>query len=132
MDGTTERFAVLFRVLRVLRRIALWGALALFALFLALLAINAFDERPSPQALALLQPPENRYGPDENIYLALAGFDAAPGQSVVAAGQARIARYDERVDAMLRDPLVGLQNLAATDPVGLKFEGSIDCCHPRE
>jgi len=132
MDGITDRFAVLFRVLRVLRRIALWGALALFALFLAALGINAFDERPSPQALALLQPPENRYRPEENIYVALAGFDAPAGQSVVAAGQAKIAHYNERVDSMLRDPTSGLASLPAADPAGLKFEGSIDCCGPRE
>jgi uncharacterized SAM-binding protein YcdF (DUF218 family) len=78
MDGSTGRFTILYRALRVLRRIVLWGALALFTLFLAVLGINAFDERPSPQTLALLQPPANPYGPDENIYLALAGFDRPP------------------------------------------------------
>ena len=36
------------------------GVLAVFALLLAALAINAVDERPSPEALALLQPSENR------------------------------------------------------------------------
>jgi uncharacterized SAM-binding protein YcdF (DUF218 family) len=107
MDGITDRCAILFRALRVVGRIALWGALALFALLLAALGINAFDERPSPQALALLQPPENPYRPEENIYVALAGFDAPAGQSVVAAGQAKIAHYNERVDSMLRDPTSG-------------------------
>jgi hypothetical protein len=33
---------------------------------------------------------------------------------------------------MLRDPLVGLEPVTAADTAGLKFEGSIDCCHPRE
>jgi hypothetical protein len=129
MEGGAERFEVLFHVLRVLRRIALWGVLALFALILAAFAINAFDERPSPQALALSQPPENRYKPEENIYVALAGFDAPAGQSVVTVGQARIARYNEQVDLQLRDPLAVL---TADDPLALKFAGSTDWCRPQE
>jgi hypothetical protein len=132
MDGVTERFGVFFRALRVLRRIAIWGSLALLALILAALAINAFDERPSPEALELLHPPENRYRPDDNLYVSLAGFDAPASQSVISVGQARIAHYNERVDTMLRDPLVGLEMLAGSDPQRLKFEGSVDCCRPRE
>ena len=131
MDGVKERFRFVFRALHVLRRFALWGALALSALILAALAINAFDERPSPEALALLHP-ANRYAPDENLYVSLAGFDAPAGQSIVPVGQARIARYNERVDTMLRDPLLGLELIAASDPQKLKFEGSIDFCRPRE
>ena len=132
MDGVTERFGAYFRALRVLRRVAIWSALGLLALILAALAINAFDERPSPEALALLRPPENRYRPDENLYVSLAGFDAPAGQSVISVGRARIAHYNESVDTMLRDPLLGLETLAGSDPQRLKFEGSIDCCRPRE
>jgi hypothetical protein len=129
MEGGTERFGVLFRVFRVLRRLVLWGAVTLFALFLSALAINVFDERPSRQALALSQPPENRYKPEENLYVALIGFDAPPGQSVIAVGQARIAHYNERVDSQLRDPLVVLHS---DDPLALKFAGSMDFCRPQE
>jgi hypothetical protein len=111
MDGLTERFRVFLRILRVLRPIAVWGALTLFTLLLAALAINAFDQRPSPETLALIQPPENRYRPEENLCVALARFDALPGQSVVAVGQAKIARYNARVNSMLRDPLLGLKRL---------------------
>ncbi len=132
MPGVTDRFAVLFRALRVLRRIVLWGVLALFALLVAALAINAFDEPLSPEALVLRQPPANRYSPDENIYLALAGFDAPQGQSVVAVGQAKVAHYNERVDSLLRDPQVGLEMLTAADPEGLKFRGSVDFGRPPE
>ena len=132
MDGVTERFGVFFRALRVLRRIAIWGVLAVLALILAALAINAFDEPTSPQALTLLRPPENRYRPDENLYVSLAGFDAPAGLSTISVGKARIARYNERVDAMLRDPLLGLETLTASDSQKLKFEGSIECCRPRE
>src|SRR5208283_4824311 len=132
MDGVTERFRVFFRALRVLRRIAIWGSLALLALILAALATNAFDERPSPEALELLHLPENRYRPDDNLYVSLAGFDAPAGLSIISVGQARIAHYNERVDTMLRDPLLGLETLAGSDPQRLKFEGSIYCCRPRE
>jgi hypothetical protein len=128
MEGGAKRFGALVRVLRVLRTIAIWGAVGLFALFLVALAINAFDERPSRQALALSQPPENRYKPDENIYVALIGFDAPAGQSVVTVGQARIARYNEQVDVQLRDPLA-MSTL--DDPLALKFVGSTDFCRPQ-
>ena len=110
MDALTECFRVFFLILRVRRPIAVWGALTLFTLLLSALAINAFDQRPSPEALALIQPPENRYRPEENLYVALARFDAPPGQSVVAVGQANIARYNERVNSMLRDTLLGFRN----------------------
>jgi len=132
MDGATERSGVFFRTLRVLRRVAVCGALALAALVIAALAINAFDERPSREALAMLHPPENRYRPDENIYVSLAGFDAPAGESVIAVGQARIAHYNERVDLMLRDPLLGIDALSADDPLRLKLVGSVDFCRPLE
>ena len=132
MDGVTECFGVFFRALRVLRRIAIWGALALLALILAALAINAFDERLSPEALALLHPPENRYRPDENIYVSLAGFDAPAGQPATTVGQAKIAHYNERVDLMLQDPLLGLEALTADDPLTLNLAGSVDFLRPPE
>jgi hypothetical protein len=62
--------------LRILRRIVVWGTLAVLGLFLATLAINAFDESLSTEAKALLQAPPNHYMPEDNIYVALAGFDA--------------------------------------------------------
>ena len=132
MEVLAKPPAFLLRVARALGRIAAWGVLTLLALFLVALSINAFDQRPSSTALALLNPPENRYKPDENIYVAIAGFDAPSGQSVIAVGQSRIADYNEHVDPMLRDPMAGLKALPANDPLRLKFEGSIDCCRARE
>jgi hypothetical protein len=124
------------RSIVVPRRIVGWGVLALLCLFFVALAINARDERPSSEALALLQLPVNPYRPEENIYVALAGFEAPAGQSVVAAGQAKIASYNDQVDAMLHDPLgplVRLQALiAAADPLALKFKGKLDLGLPRE
>ena len=118
------------RSIVVLRRIIGWGVLALLCLFFVALAINARDERPSSEALALLQLPVNPYRPEENIYVALAGFEAPAGQSVVAAGQAKIDSYNDQVDAMLQDPLVPLVRLqaliAAADPLALKFKGKLE------
>lgn len=132
MGEATQRFALARRVLRVLVRTTLWGVLALFLLFLTALAINAFDERPSPEALALLRPPESRYKPEENIYVALAGFTAPAGQSVTAAGQSSIARYDELNDAKRLDPTAAMNMLLEADKAGLQFEGKLDCCHPKD
>ncbi|MGH9642468.1 MAG: hypothetical protein ACRD3Q_08575, partial [Terriglobales bacterium] len=129
MTNSPQRGGGLYRAMRMLRRIAIWGALSLFALFLSALAINAFDEQPSPLALELSQPPPNRYKPEENIYLALVGLDAPAGQSVVTVGQAKVRRYNEQVNSQLRDPLAGL---TPDDPQRLKFSGSIECCRPRE
>lgn len=124
------RFRVLFRVLRIVRRIALWGTVTVFALTLAAFAINAFDERPSPQVLRLSRAPENRYKAEENIYVALAGFDAPPGKSVVVSGQENIARYNASVDTMLNDPLALIKRLPVPDLAGLKFAGSTDLPSP--
>ena len=128
MEGDPRRIGALSRALRALRRIALWGALTLLALIAVAFGINAFDERPSPETSALSQPPQNPYKPEENIYVALAGFDAPPGQSVFAKGQATIVRYNERADTMLHDPLFGLESFAKPDPDGLKFQGTTDTC----
>jgi hypothetical protein len=122
----------LIRAFEGLRRVVAWGALALLCLFLISLAINARDERLSPETQALLQLPRNPYQPEENIYVALAGFDAPAGQSVVATGQAKIAHYNGQVDAMLLDPLTGLQTLRSTDPPALEFKGKVDFGLPRE
>ena len=121
-----------FRVLRLLGKIVLWGVLGLFCLFLIALAINAMDERPSREAQDLLLPPQNAPNPDKNIYLAIAGFNAPPGQSVVTAGLGRIARHDGQVDAMFRDPMLGMKELTKIDPAALQFKGALEFGSPRE
>jgi hypothetical protein len=124
------------RSIVVLRLIVGWGSLAVLFLFLVALTINARDERPSSEALALLQLPANPYPAEENIYVALAGFEAPAGQSVVAAGQAKIARYNDQVDAMFQDPVAPIGRpqalIAAADPLALKFKGKLDVGLPRE
>ena len=73
MDRVAERFRVFFRALRVLRRIVVWGGLALLAPILVALAINAFDERPSREALALL-PANSTGGLHDELAAALKTF----------------------------------------------------------
>src|SRR5215471_11281968 len=91
------------------------GVLALTALacmlFLGALLVNARDEALTPEVRALLTPPPNPYADQDNAYVALQGFDAPPAESVIAAGEARIAHYDRGVEAAMRDP--SLTNLDA-------------------
>ena len=72
--------------------ITLLGLLALaVVLFGVAFVVNGHDEPLSPPAMELLRPPVNPYRPEDNLYLAIEGFDAPPGESVIATGQARIA-----------------------------------------
>ena len=123
---------------RVLRRILKWFGITVLglitltcALFGVAYLINAHDERLSAQARALLTPPPNPYRPEDNIYLAIQGFDAPPGRSVIAAGQAKIERYNQSVDAVLRDPSgARLTSLNGKDPHALEFTGDISFVQP--
>jgi hypothetical protein len=119
---------------RILRWIGLVaGSLVLVALLLFALAfaINWRDEPLTPQARAFLTPPPNSLKPEDNIYLAMAGFSAPSGASVTATGQARIERYNERLGAALHDPSAqALGSLNAADPQALLFAGQADFVHP--
>jgi hypothetical protein len=102
------------------------GSLILLAviLFAIAYAINMRDEPLTPGTLALLQPPPNPYRPEENLYIALAGFEAPAGESVVAYGQARIDRYNAHLDALLRDPMA--VPTERPDPRSLQFKGTFE------
>ncbi|HWZ63113.1 MAG TPA: hypothetical protein VNX02_08835 [Steroidobacteraceae bacterium] len=96
----------------IIRRILKWvgitlGSLVLLALVLfgIAYAINVRDEPLAPRTVALRCPPANPLRPEENLYIAMAGFGAPAGESVVRAGLARIDRYNRQVDAVMRDPL---------------------------
>ncbi|MDE2137853.1 MAG: hypothetical protein KGJ68_10485 [Gammaproteobacteria bacterium] len=119
---------------RILRWIALVaGSLALAALLLVALAfgINWRDEPLSPQARALLALPPDPFRPEDNIYIAMAGFTAPSGASVSAAGRSRIERYNERLDAVLHNPSAqALDSLTRPDPGQLLFVGQADFVHP--
>lgn len=125
---------------RPARRILKWcgimvGSLALAALVLFALAFatNTRDEPLTSQAQALLQLPSDPTRPEDNIYLAMRGFDAPAGQSVTAAGEARIEHYNQGIDALLRDPTPArVATLRAHDPHRLAFRGDLSFLHPLE
>jgi hypothetical protein len=120
---------------RVMRRVLKWSGITVFGLlalalllFAAAFIINAHDEQLSPQARALLTPPPNPYKPAGNIFLALLGADAPPGESIIAAGLTKVSSYNQRVDALMRNPGLAAQEaflLPPENPQRLAFKG--DC-----
>jgi hypothetical protein len=103
------------------------------ALFLGALLVNGHDEALIPEVRALLTAPPNPYRDQDNIYVALQGFDAPPAESVIAAGEARIEHYNRNIDAALRDsPAVSLEGLAAKDAHRLAFRGDVSFIRPLE
>jgi hypothetical protein len=96
-------------------------------------AINARDEELTPQAHAILTPPSNPYPPEDNIYLALAGADAPPGEPVIAAGLTKVSTYNQRVDALMRNPTLSAQAAfihTPEDPRRLEFKGDCSLVKP--
>jgi hypothetical protein len=109
------------------------GTVALLALLLLGVAflVNRHDEPLTARTEALLRLPTDALRPEDNIYVALQGLDAAPGRSVIDVGEARIERYNASVDAVLRDPTPAkLAALRARDPDHLDFKGDITFLQP--
>jgi hypothetical protein len=109
------------------------GSLALLVLVLFAVAylVNRHDEPLTAETQALLRLPADAPRPEDNIYVALQGFDAPPGQSVIAVGQARIERFNDSVDAVQRDPTpASLAALQARDPNRLDFKGDVTFLQP--
>jgi hypothetical protein len=106
-------------------------ALAALALFAVAFVVNSRDEPLTSQSQALLRSPPYTYQPDDNIYLALLGFDAPAGESVTAAGAARIEHYNRNVEGVLHDPAPArVASLAAPNPHRLAFSGDVSFLHP--
>ena len=122
------------RVLKGLKwpGIAFLGVLGLACtLFAVTYSINAHDEKLAPQTLALLTAPPNPFRAQDNIYLALEGLDAPSGKSVIAVGQARIARYNQNLEGVLREPSPArLASLRTRDVERLEFRGDVSFLHP--
>ena len=127
------------RVLKVFQ----WALGSLLVLAVLVIAINAFDEDLTPEAKALLQAPPNPYKPEENLYLALIGFDAPEGESLVAAAQIRIPAYEHDMmdrlkalrsdagstdDKMEKTVLGSVVNQRKT--AKLDFHGTVSFCQP--
>jgi hypothetical protein len=116
------------KIARFLLRVVVGLALVALAILLASFAVNLHDQPLNAEAKALLAPPENPYGSDENIYISMAGFDAPAAQSVVRAGEARIREYNQTLDWNLAHPMDLAANAAKTDPNKLKFLDTGDLC----
>jgi hypothetical protein len=106
------------------RRILAWtGATAALAL-VALFAINAFDEALSAEARAVLAaPPRAAIAPDKNLFVALAGFQAPAGASIVRYGSARIAEHNRIV--------AGDGAVQPAAQPRLDYAGDTSWCEPR-
>ena len=125
---------------QVIRRMLKWlGVTALAFLGLACvlgvaaLLVNAHDQALAPEVGALLTPPPNPYSDQDNIYVALQGFDAPPAESIIAAGVARIEHFNRNIDAALRDSAaVSPEGLAAHDSHRLAFRGDVSFIRPLE
>ena len=117
-------------VLRIsARAIAALAALAVL-ICLASYAVNFFDEDLTTDASALLSLPTNHYDSADNIYIALAGFDAAPQSSFIPVGEARIAKYNRDLDSMLANPRSDLAGTTGTDPKAISFKGDLALLPP--
>ena len=120
------------KVWRIFLIVTKWTVGFLFVLGLLFIGINWFDEDLSPEAKALLIAPPNPYEPEENLYLALLGFDTQRG-APIAAGQARVAAYEKEVAAVLQDPryiLKGFPDSAWQKEEKVEFQGKVDFCQP--
>jgi hypothetical protein len=105
------------------------GLVALVLLMvLGCFALNLFDTPLSGEAKALLAAPANPYRPQQNLYVAFAGFDAPSRQSVIDTGTARIEAYDHALDSMLRDPAAKPGN--KSDSARLLFKGDLSSWRP--
>jgi len=123
-------------VSRISRRfliVAKWTIGVLSVLGLMFVGINWFDEDLSPEGKALLIAPLNPYRPEENLYLALMGFDAKEGKSPIADAQERIAAYEKALPAALKDPprtVEAFPDSARKKAEKLEFQGKVDFCQP--
>ena len=126
-----------FRTAHFLRRVVrifAWTAATLITLALLLVVyafiVNCFDEPLSPQAKALLAEPAHAARPEDNLYLALMGFQAPAGETPIAAGKQRVDRYNAAVDRMLVD-LDAAMSFSATDmPRRIEFSGDSEFWAP--
>ena len=98
---------------------------ALLALILIWFAINLVDEDLKPATQALIASPSNPYAPEDNIYVALVGFDAPSNRSVIEDGSARIADFNRALDSMQADPDKALAYLQKSDLNKLEFRGDL-------
>jgi hypothetical protein len=115
-------------VMASLRKILKWTAGLVLAAVLAVIAINAYDPPLSDDAKSMSQSPPNPYPPEKNLYVAMRGFLAPPGESVIVAGTQRIAE-DDRLAALYVDhPRAATQQSPPVDKNASNFRGKVPEC----
>ena len=106
-----------------------WLSVLFLGLILLICAINAFDENLTPETLALLEVPANRLADEDNLYLALMGFNAPPGQDILNHGQTRLNEYEKDLEAIRKG-----QNSTEIFPkkkaLSLECSGKVDFIQP--
>ncbi len=108
-----------------------WPLKAFSALLVAFIVLNGFDRKLSQQSQDMMQVPANPYKSGDNLYVAMLGIDAPPGQDTIRFAQDRIAAYEETQAAPAAEN--GAKEAAkdkhAAAPT-LPFYGNIEFCNP--
>ena len=112
-----------------LARNALLGLVAVVLIFAAVVTIiNFYDEPASPEAGTLLARAPNTLRPEENIYVALLGFNAPNGTSTAAWGQSVISAYEAELGSSGVNARSESKSLPASEKA--KFVGRVGFCKP--
>jgi hypothetical protein len=114
------------------RRVLLYTSAALGACVLSavtVLVVRNLDEKLSPDASSLLAGPQSSPIPAaDNIFVAMAGFDAPSGQSMIASGEASIETLNKASDALLKNPGQWDPPPDVVNPDRLQFKGTNPFC----
>lgn len=117
--------------LRKIVRVAAKAVAAIIGVLVALLLVwigsNLFDQPLSASARTILATPPDPYPDDDNVFIALVGFDAPAGQSMIRAGEQRmeeIRRMRARTLAQ-ENTAAGIAEPAPRAP-NLEYQGALD------
>ncbi|MDR2709920.1 MAG: hypothetical protein LBB65_01030 [Burkholderiales bacterium] len=87
----------MFRAIRFLWKMVKWALLVAVALFVLVVLINLRDEPLSDEARALLETKPITVPDNENIFVAMAGFDAPEGGDIFEYGRKHIEESEKRL-----------------------------------
>jgi hypothetical protein len=106
----------------------MWPTAAIGVLLLACVAVNAFDQKLSQQAQDMMQVPANPYRPGDNLFIAMLGIDAPPGQDPIVYAEAKIRKFDEQAASFASGSDASTGQGGA--PQGMPFYGNADPYNP--
>lgn len=98
----------------------------ILALLLVWVGINLFDQPLSATARAILATPPDPYPAADNVYVALVGFDAPAGQSIITVGQERIDEHNRALARSLEARNTGWVIELPPRARKLEFKGQAD------